>query len=116
MHLTRGLTANGAAIRPHALAKVTARKTLHVEIDMLPISKMPEYITTLAEIKARDADGLALPTSDFAIETHRDRHWLLARVAKLEAALQEICDNERKGGGERSADEIAYVTLYGETE
>ena len=50
---------------------------------------MRKYETTLADIKARDADGVFLggtytdAHNEFVI-AHRDRHWLLRYIEKLE--------------------------------
>lgn len=56
----------------------------------MQFSQPPEWITTLAEIKARDIDGLALPTSYFAITAHRDRHYLLIHIDNLEARIIDL--------------------------
>jgi hypothetical protein len=56
----------------------------------IEISAPPIYETTLAEVKDRDADGIALPISDFGLRAHNDRRWLLGCIAKLEKQREEL--------------------------
>jgi hypothetical protein len=75
---------------------------------------IPDYkVPDLAEVSARVADGIALG-GDYMevfmqyVQAHHDRAYLLKLFSIGASAIREIRDNEIHGGGERSADEIAY--------